>query len=397
MKNEKSILFILATIQFINIVDFMIIMPLGPQLMRIFEINPKEFSVIVSSYTISAGISGFVSAFFLDRFDRKKVLLLIFSGFTIGTFLSASSNTYLFLTLSRMFTGLFGGILSATVFSIIGDIIPFERRGAAMGIVMAAFSVASVIGIPIGLYLAELMNWKLTFYSITMFAIILFSLIVKVIPSINKHLTTINIDQKPLMVLKRIIEKKDQLKALSLMALMILGQFSVITFINPYLVSNVGFSDLELSYVYFFGGVLTIFSSQVIGRLSDRFGQQNTFVFVTILSLIPLILITHMQETPLILALFYTSLFMILISGRMIPAMTIITSTVLAKNRGSFMSVNSSVQQMFSGISSFIAGLIIIEVPETKKLMNYDWVGYIAVFSSILAIILVKKINFKQA
>ena len=149
---ERLVLAILACIQFTHIVDFMVIMPLGPQFIRLLGIVPKQFSFLVSAYTISAGIFGFLAAFFLDRLERKTALLMIYAGFIVGTLCCGLSHHYETLVMSRILTGAFGGILFGLSLSIIGDVIPVERRGKAMGLVMSAFSLATVIGIPFSLF-----------------------------------------------------------------------------------------------------------------------------------------------------------------------------------------------------------------------------------------------------
>src|SRR3546814_16736532 len=118
--NETLLLLILSAINFAYILDFVIVMPLGPQLMRIFDIDATQFALVVSSYTISAGICGFIGIFFIDRFDRKKALLTSFGGFPVGTLLCALAPAYTFLLMARVFTGLFGVVISALIYSSVG-------------------------------------------------------------------------------------------------------------------------------------------------------------------------------------------------------------------------------------------------------------------------------------
>lgn len=392
MKNEKLVLFLLASLQFTNIVDFMIIMPLGPQLMRIFAITPMEFSFIVSAYTISAGVSGFASAFFLDSFDRKKALVTVYFGFIVGTLFCGISDNYIVLMIARVVTGLFGGLMSALVLSIISDLIPIERRSSAMGIVMAAFSAASVLGVPFSIYIADLYTWQVPFYFLAGLGSIIFVFIFKYIPNMSDHKINADKSVSRLKIVTNILSNPNQQKALLLMCVLMLGQFTVIPFIAPYFVKNVGFTETELTWVYLIGGLLTIFTAPFFGKLSDKHGRYRVFKFLAVISLAPLILITQMGEQPLVIALIFSSLFMVFISGRVIPAMTIITSTAKPQNRAGFMSINSSVQQFSAGIASFIAGLIVIEGPH-GEIYQYDYVGYFAVAASIVAIFIINKIT----
>ena len=252
-KKEKIILFVLAAINFTNIMDFMIMMPLGPQLMRLFQIGPQEFSVVVSSYTFSAFVSGMMSSLIIDKFDRKKSLLFMYAGFILGTFLCGMSTSYYLLIAARIFTGLFGGVIGATVMSIVGDLIPFERRGQAMGIVMSSFSLASVAGVPFGLFIAthSSFGWQAPFLFLAVFGLFIFALVYRMLPAISAHLD-VHAEKQPLFrVFGNILEDENQRRAIFLSMVMMLGHFAIIPFISPSMVANVGFSESQLQYIYF--------------------------------------------------------------------------------------------------------------------------------------------------
>ncbi|MFN3940735.1 MAG: MFS transporter, partial [Chitinophagales bacterium] len=237
-KNERLIVILLASINFTHILDFMIMMPLGPQLMRIFEITPAQFSILVAAYTFSAFTSGLIAAFFVDRFDRKKVLLFGYTGFILGTLGCAVAPDYITLMSARIVAGLFGGLIGAQVLSIIGDIFPFERRGVAMGALTAAFSLASVVGVPIGLFLANITSWHAPFFLVGGLAIIILILVFRFIPSMDTHLENYT-PKKFFHVYTNIIADPNQQRALLLSIIMMLGHFSIIPFIAKYMVSNV--------------------------------------------------------------------------------------------------------------------------------------------------------------
>lgn len=390
-KKEILLLLTLALIQFTHIMDFMIIMPLGRQLMNIFEINPQQFGFIVSSYNITAGIVGFFGAFFVDNFDRKKLLLVCYLGFLGGTFACAFAPDYYFLLSARVLTGAFGGLLSTLILSIVGDAIPEERRATAMGFVTAGFSLASVFGVPFGNFLATQLNWHAPFLFVGLLGIIITIFAWFAIPSMNKHVTEKRLRPSPLQILKSVAQNINQRRALLLMSLLMLGQFTIIPFIAAYMESNVGFSQLQVTYIYLFGGLCTVFSSPLVGKFADKLGKKRVFNIFALLATIPLLIITHMGVVPIWVALLVTSLFFVIVTGRMIPAISMITSTALPKNRGSFMSFNSSVQQLSAGVAAFIGGAIVIE-NEAGKLEHYNIVGYIAVVSSLFAIYAASKI-----
>lgn len=392
MKNEKFLLWTLALINFIHIVDFMILMPLGPQLMRIFEISPREFGLLVSSYTFSAGISSFFGAFFLDRFDRKKILLWVYMGFTLATLACALSPSYSILLFARVLSGLFGGLTSALILAIIGDVIPDQRRGRAMGLVMAAFSVASVLGVPLGLFLASLSNWHTPFFILTGTSLLSLVMVFKYIPSIRDHLDQGYLRPNPMLVISRVIGNSNQMRAISLSVMMMFGQFMIIPFLSPYTVSNIGFTEMQLTYIYMAGGAFTIFTSPWVGKLSDKYGKLKIFTIFMALNVVPIAIITHLGVTPIFFVLMVSTLFFVTSNGRFVPAAALITGTAKPENRGSFLSFNSAVQQMATGLASLIAGVIIGE-NAAGELTNFNLVGYLAIFFSLLCIPLARRIK----
>ncbi len=388
MKQERLIIVLLAAIHFTNIMDFMIIMPLGPSLMRSFHITPRQFSNLVSAYTISAGIFGLVASFFIDRYDRKLMLLLIYTGFIAGTLSCALASGYKTLLLCRVLTGAFGGVLGALVLAIVGDIIPFERRASAIGSITTAFSLASVLGVPFGLYLAtKFTMWTAPFYLLTGLGLVLLILVYIKIPSIRIHMEQAGegIRKSSFSLLAGIFKNKSQVSALLLMFTLIMGQFAVIPFISPYMVFNVKFKESQLAYIYLLGGGATIFTARLIGIYADRKGKYRVFRTFALLSVIPLFVLTNMGHAKLALALAVTTVFFIVVSGRMIPAMALITSTVDAKYRGSFMSINTCVQQLSAGIASLLAGAVIVK-GKKGELLNFEYVGFFAIALTLLAI-----------
>lgn len=387
LSKESLLLLILASIQFAHIIDFMIIMPLGPQMMRVFEITPTQFSWLVSSYEIAAGIMGLVGAFMIDRFDRKTTLTTLFIGFTIGTFLCAVAPNFHFLLITRCVTGAFGGVLGAVVLAVVGDAFEPAKRSSAMGTVMAAFSAASVFGVPFGLAIATYFNWRAPFIFLGVLSILVLIGIYLYVPNMKGHFEgTITGQNSPKVVFGNVIKNKNQQKALLFMVLLMFGQFTIIPFISMSMVNNVGFTEAQLTFIYLLGGGATIFTSPAIGRLADRKGNLLVYIVFAILNLIPLYIITNLGHTPIYYVLMVTTLFFIFSGGRMIPAMSMITASVLPQNRGSFMSMNSAVQQLAAAISASVGGAIIIENSD-GSIGNYEYVGYIALFCSVLAIL----------
>lgn len=393
LDNEKLLLLILAAIQFVNVLDFVIIMPLGPQFMRVFNINPAQFGVIVSAYTFSASFFGFVGAFFLDKFDRKKSLITLLTGFAFGTLLCAIATNYFFLVLARIVAGAFGGVMGATIFAIIGDAIPPERRGRATGLVMSGFALASVLGIPIGLYLANLFDWHSPFFMIVLVCLIIIPFALKSLPSMKSHLG--NSNKNNIQEVKELLSHQNHLKAFVLTIMLTFAGFSVIPYLSPYMVANVGLTEKDLPYIYLIGGFCTLFTAQLVGKLADKYGKRKMFIIMAFISAIPVLIITNLPRVPLYIAYFITSFFMISVSGRVIPSMAMITGSVQPKYRGGFMSVNSSVQNMGSGLSAVISGAIISKAAD-GTILNYNYAGFLSIVSIFICIYLSTRLEYEE-
>lgn len=391
MKNERLLLLILAAIMFTHIMDFMIMMPLGPQLMRIFQISPQQFALLVSSYTITAGITGFIAAFMIDRFDRRNSLLLVYIGFTAGTIACAFAPTYAILLITRSLAGAFGGVLGALILSMVSDAVPLERRAKGIGIVMASFSVASVFGVPFGLFLASKFSWHAPFLFLGIFSAVVTGFVLFFIPSMRGHIATNGKHKNPWEVLVAIFGNRNARLGLTFSVVLMLGHFTIVPFISPYMVGNVGFSEGELMYIYLVGGACTIFFSPWVGKMADKHGRLKIFTIFGSLVLIPIVTITIMPPWPLWAALIVAAVFFVFANGRMVPSTTMETAIIAPENRGSYMSIRSSVQQLASGLASFVAGVIIAEKPslfsgDAKALVNYEYVGLIAVFFSLVSL-----------
>ncbi|MCD6063882.1 MAG: transporter [Flavipsychrobacter sp.] len=390
---ERIILLLLAALNFTHIMDFMIMMPLGNFLMPYFDITSQAFSMLVAAYTFSAGISGFAAAFFVDRYDRKKVLLFGFAGFLIGTVCCAVAPSYGLLLAARIIAGLFGGLISAQVLSIVSDLIPYERRASAMGMIMAAFSVASVFGVPFGLYLANHFSWHAPFYFVAGLGVVLLPFIMRFIPAMDKHVyaaTQNKID--PITLVKDVMRNRSQVLALGLSATLMMGHFMIIPFLNPFMEFNKGFSKTQTPMIYFVGGLLTLFTSPMFGRVADKLGKFRLFSILATAALVPVAIITNLPQIPFAVVLCITGFWFVVSSGRAIPAQAMISHVVPPDRRGSFMSFNSSIQQVFVGLASIVAGFIVVKQPD-NTILHYNITGYISIAIAICCIYIAYRLN----
>lgn len=391
MKNERVILLILAAVQFTHILDFMLVMPLGKQLMSIFDISPQQFSFIVTAYSFAAFAAGIVGAFVIDRYDRKVALLFAYVGFLVGTLFCALAPSFELMLVSRGIAGLFGGSLVTLVLSIVGDIIPYERRSTAMGVIMTAFSAASVVGVPFGLWLAAQYGWQMPFYAVVVIGLFVIAGIIAFMPSVRVHLERVATQTtpiiSPLQNIINIFKDRNQSLALLFTVVLILGHFTIIPFIAPYMQLNVGFSDTEVAYIYLFGGLSTIVALPLFGYLGDKYGNFLIFAIISWLGLFSIWGVTNMPPLAMVYAILISTSYFIVASGRNVPATTMVTAVVRAESRGSFMSFRTSAQQLAMGVSAIIAGAIVTE-GENGKLENYEWVGYLGIAMSLLAIVI---------
>lgn len=386
-RKERIIVILLASINFTHILDFMIMMPLGNYLIPFFNISPMQFSFLVGAYTLSAATSGFLAAFFVDQVDRKKVLILGYSGFLIGTIACGFAPTYGLLLMSRIFAGVFGGLISAQVMSIISDLFTYERRGFAMGSVMSAFAIASTIGVPFSLYLSNLFTWHAPFLLVGGLGIVVIPLVMKYIPKMAGHLRKKEEGDHPLRVLMNVLESRQQVLTLLFSLLLMMGHFLIIPFINPYMEFNKGYTKDQTPMIYLFGGMASFISALALGRFADRVGKLKVFFYSVLFSTGMVWLITNMPTIPFSIVLVFFAIWFTLATGRAVTAQAMISNVVLPEQRGSFMSFNSSVQQLGSAFASFVAGFLVIK-DSSGKLRNYEWVGYTSILVLLTTLVL---------
>ncbi len=389
--SERSLLLLLATVQFTHIMDFMIMMPLGPQLMRELQIGPGRFTAFVAVYTVSSGVVGLLTAPFIDRFDRRKLLLFAYAGFMVGTLACAFSHNATTLLVARVVSGAFGGLSTSMVMSIIGDVIPAERRAAGMGIVMTAFSVAAAVGIPFGLKLAQVFRWEAPFFMLVAIASVVWVVAWLRLPPVRGHLE----NGMAKRAFAELLRDANAGRALLFMIAMVFGHFAIIPLLSPYLVFNVGLPESDLFLVYFTGGALTVFTAPYIGRLADRLGRFRVFTGLVVVASAVTLFITHSGPLPVWAVLVSGGLFFVFASGRFVPGQAMMTLAVPSSRRGAFMSLSGCARDLAMGVTSSIAGLIVVEAP-SGELLNFQWLGWFAVAAGMVSIWLASRVRVNE-
>ncbi|MEO5354697.1 MAG: MFS transporter [Magnetococcus sp. XQGC-1] len=389
-RQERYFLYTLAGIQFTHILDFMIMMPLGPLLIEAFGMDAHAFGLLVASYTLSAGVAGMLATLFVDRIERKRLLLSLLFLFALATLACGLAPSHLLLLVARGLAGICGGMLAALVQTMVGDVIPYARRAQASGIVATAFAVATVLGVPSALWLANHFQWRAPFLLTGALALLFMLPAWRLLPELHQHLR----DRQELHLfssLFAVVQDANHLRALIFSALIILSGFTVIPYITLYAVHNVGISQYDIPIVYLVGGTATFFSSRWIGRWADRRGKVAVYRRVALAAVLPLLAVTQMPATTLLFWILCTTPFFVLVSGRMVPAITIITSSVQPRLRGTFLSLNGTVQSLSMGLATLLAGAIITQAGD-GRLIGYAEVGYVAVIANLLAIWFVARI-----
>ncbi len=392
-KQERRLMWLLALIQFTIIMDFMVMMPLGPQLMTAFNITPVAFATAVSMYSWCSGISGLLAVTYIDRFDRRRLLLITYALFALSNLICALASSYELLLFARAFAGITGGVLGAVVMAMVGDVIPVQRRGAAMGILMMSFSLAAIAGVPIGVLLGAHLSWAAPFFLLVILSMLIWMASYEIVPSLTEHLKQIQPKLGQVLPdLWRLFSNPRHLNAFAFTFAMMIAQMMVIPFISPVLVANHGIAPAQLAWMYMAGGAATFFTSRWVGKLADRYGSQRVFQVAVLLSALPVLFITHLPDLPFIAVVLFFPIFMVTVSGRFIPMQALLTTVPIADKRGAFLSANSAIQALGTGCGAWLGGLMLSSAPH-GQITGYGTVGWVAVGLALVAMVWVVRVR----
>ncbi|MET4142771.1 MFS transporter [Pedobacter sp. UYP1] len=389
---QKIVIFILAMTQFTVILDFMVMSPLGDMLIKSLSMKPSSFGIAVSAYAFSAGISGLLTAGFADRFDRKKLLLFFYSGFIVGTFLCSLANSFELLVAARIITGLFGGVISSISMAIITDLFSLQQRGRVMGFIQMGFGASQVLGIPIGLYIANKWGWESPFVMVAAVAIIIAILIVVVLKPINKHLG-LQHDRSAFKHLWHTVSKKNYRIGFAATAALSIGGFMMMPFGSVFAVNNLHVTAEELPILFMVSGVSSLIIMPLIGKLSDTVSKFRIFSIASIWTMLICGAYTNLSATPFWIVIGLNVLMMIGIMSRMVPSSALTSAIPDMEDRGAFMSINSSMQQIAGGVAAAVSGMIVVQQTKFSPIEHYDIVGYVVVVVTLISIFLMYRVN----
>jgi predicted MFS family arabinose efflux permease len=388
---EIFVVAILTILQFTLILDFMVLSPLGPFLMPDLKITTQQFGMVVSAYAFSAGLSGILAAGFADQYDRKKILIFFYSGFIAGTLFCGIATTYPLLLTARIVTGIFGGVIGSVNLAIITDLFRIEKRGRVMGFVQMAFASSQVLGLPLGLYFANLWGWHSPFIMIVLVSLVVMVAIIFNMKPIDEHLK-IKFKKNAFLHLAHTASNTVYLKTFAATTLLATGGFMMMPFGTVFGVNNLKISPESLPLLYTVTGISSMFLGPLIGRLTDRWGKYPTFLSGSILMTFIVVIYCNLSATPLWIVMMMNVIMFAGITARMISSQALLSAVPEQSDRGAFMSVNSSVQQISGGIAAYAAGLIVVQSP-SGELLHYDILGYVVAVTIFVTISLFWFVN----
>ncbi|HUS65393.1 MAG TPA: MFS transporter [Kofleriaceae bacterium] len=373
MPSERRVVALLAAVQFANILDFMMVLPLGPDFAVALGIPSSRLGLVASAYTAAASVTGLIGAFVLDRFDRRRALLVALAGLALGTLSAAFARGFTSMMVARVVAGAFGGPCTSLVYSILSDLVPPARRGRAVGTVMAALSIASVLGVPAGLFVAQHVSWHAPFVSTALLIAAVWVAARAVLPPMSGHVE----EARKTGITFRFVLRPLSLATLGLQAVTFLGMFMMIPFMSPYLQFNLGFSRDLLPLLYMGGGVLSFFTMRLGGWAVDTRGATVTALVGSLLYVGAVICGFAFEPALLPVPVFF-ALLMMANSARMVASNTIGTRIPLPAERARYMSVASSIHHLATTSGAVIAGALLAE-GAGGRLIGMSQVAWIAV------------------
>ncbi|HET9745562.1 MAG TPA: MFS transporter [Chitinophagaceae bacterium] len=375
---QVLVIILLSLTQFTVVLDFMVMSPLGDMLMKSMSLTTSQFGFAVSGYALSAGASGLLTAGFADKFDRKKLLLFFYIGFTAGTLLCGFASSYIMLLAARIITGIFGGVIGSISMAILADLFPLHQRGRAMGFMQMGFGASQVLGIPVSLYIANIWGWQSPFIMIVGLAAIIWLVTMLKMHPVTKHLH-LKTEKTAITHFWHTLIRRDYRTGFLLTALLSLGGFMMMPWGSAFAVNNLHVSYSQLPSLFMASGIAALIIMPMIGKLSDKIDKVKIFTVAAISMMVIIVIYTNLTPIPFAYIVLLNVLMMTAIMSRIVPAMALVSALPKMQDRGAFMSINSSLQQIAGGIAAGIGGMIVVQQTKTSPLQHYNTLGYLIV------------------
>jgi predicted MFS family arabinose efflux permease len=389
---QKFVILIIALTQFSVVLDFMVMSPLGDMMMKSMNLTPSQFGLAVSAYAISAGLSGLLTAGFADRYDRKKLYLFFYVGFIAGTFLCGMVHNYPQLIAARIFTGIFGGVIGSIAMAIITDLFELHHRGRVMGFIQMGFGASQVLGIPISLYIANHWGWQSPFIMVGALGIVIAILILVKMKPVSHHLS-LQTDKNAFLHLWHTVAKRKYRIAFLTTALLSIGGFMMMPFGSAFAINNLKLTNEQLPMLFMVSGIASLVIMPLIGKVSDKIDKFRVFTIATVWMCIMVVIYTNLGPSALWLVILLNVLMMSGVMARIIPSSALVSAVPAMGDRGAFMSINASLQQIAGGIAAAFAGIIVVQTDKTSPLQHYNTLGYIIVAISTLSMYMLFRVS----
>jgi predicted MFS family arabinose efflux permease len=395
--SERLIIFLVGAVQFVNVLDFVMVMPLGPDFAEALGIPTSQIGVVGGSYTAAAALAGVLGSLFLDRFDRRPALAVAMVGLVIGTALGGLATGLGSLLLARVVAGVFGGPATSLSLAVIADVIPPARRGKAMGAVMGAFSVASVLGVPAGLELSQRLSWRAPFFAVAGLGLVVALTAVGLMPSMRQHLAAPRA-QGGAGPKTGLLDSMTGI-ALANTALTMCGVFAVVPNISAFVQHNLGFPRDKIGFLYFVGGIASFGAMRGVGLLADAFGYTSMIALGTALHVFAL-LTGFVNPTHSLPVLLIFTAYMLSGGVRMVPMQALASRVPRSEQRARFMSAQSAVQHAASALGAMLASLLLVAAPD-GRLIGMERVAWGAIALALVvpigAFVLERRVRARDA
>lgn len=389
---EVYLILILSLTQFTVVLDFIVMSPLGDFLMKSLNLSTTQFGWAVSAYAFSAGISGLLTAGFADRFDRKKMLLVFYIGFIFGTLLCGLSHTFYMLLMARIFTGIFGGVIGSITMAIVTDLFPLEKRGRVFAFLQMAFGASQVFGIPLSLYMANIWGWQSPFLMIVGLSVLIWFLILIKLKAVTEHLKDKNEINVMTHLWKTMSLRKYRIGFFAT-AFLSLGSFMMMPWGSAYAINNLKVTTFELPFLYMASGVCTLIIMPLVGKLSDRFDKFTLFSIASVILIIVISVYANLGPSPFWLVLIMNLGLQVGFMSRMIPSISLTSALPQKHDRGAFMGISASLQQIAGGFAAALGGMIVVQNDKFSPLDHYDTLVYVVVLLSAISVFLLLRVS----